>query len=255
MTTADESATPPMKAMSPDALTSLFQAVAGLRNFRAAAAMLTCFALSVVVPGLLWTLLGKGAAAGGLGALVAIFLIASGIHAGGLLLMDQARQVPMRSVTEAIVLGMWCVPKSIVLAIGAAIAVVAVYLLIALLIYVCKLPGLGPLLYVIVLPVAVVVAGMAFVALFLGMTLALAAMWEGASITAAFVKALAILRTRLVETMLMLVRCALSRRPRVLVCGRRAHARLPASGGHVGFHLGGFARSVWRFGELHDGQQ
>ena len=203
MTPADESVTPPMRAMSPDALSGLFQAVAGLRNFRAAAAMLACFALSVVVPGLLWMLLGKGAAALGLGTLVAIFLIASGIHAGGLLLMDQARQVPMRSVTEAIVLGMWCVPKSIMLVIGLVLAVIVVYLVMALLFYVCKMPGLGPLLYAVVFPVAVLVAGLTFTALFLGMMLALAAMWEGSTVTAALVKTLAILRAKLVETVLM----------------------------------------------------
>lgn len=203
MTRAEDVATYPTKAISADALSSLFQAVAGLRNFRAATAMLTCFGLSVVIPGLIWLLLGKGAAGISLGALVAAFMIASGIHAGGLLLMDQAKQVQMRSISEAIFLGMWCVPKSIMLAIGLALAVIAVYVLMALLFYVCKIPGLGPLLYAIVFPVGVLVAGLTFTALFLGMMLALSAMWEGATITAALVKAFAALRIKLVETVLM----------------------------------------------------
>lgn len=203
MTTADDATTYPTKAISADALSSMFQAVGGLRNFRAAAAMLACFALSVIVPGLLWMLLGKGAAGVSLGALVAAFLVASGIHAGGLLLMDQAKQVPMRSISEAIVLGMWCVPKSIMLAIGLVLAVIVVYLLMALLFFVCKMPGLGPLLYAIVFPVSVVVAGLTFTGLFMGMMIALAAVWEGATVFGALVKALAVLRTRLVETVLM----------------------------------------------------
>lgn len=203
MTSANEAASHPMKAISADALPSMFQAVAGLRNLRAAAAMLSCFTLSVVVAGLIWMLFGRGLGAASLGVLAAAFLIASGIHAGGLLLMDQAKQAPLRSLTEAIVQGMWCVPRSIVLVLGLTLAVVAVYLLMALLFFVCKMPGLGPLLYAVVFPVSVVLAGLTFTGLFMGMMIALAAMWDGATVASAFGKAFVVLRTRLIETVLL----------------------------------------------------
>lgn len=203
MTPSDEANRYARKAISADALSSLFQAIAGLRNLRAATAMLTCFALSVLIPGLLWVVFGKGAVAAALGVLTAAFLIASGMHAGGLLLMDQARQVPMRSITDAIILGMWCVPKFIVLCIALVLAAVVVYVFLALLFFICKMPWLGPILYAFVFPLSVVVAGLTFTALTMGSMIALAAIWDGATVGEAFVKALAVLRARLVETVLM----------------------------------------------------
>lgn len=203
MPTVDRFDDKPMTAISADALSSMFQAVSGLRNLRAAMAMLSCFALSVFAPGLLWMLLGKGASAFFFSGLLAVFLVFAGIHAGGLLLMDQAKQAPMRSVTEAIVSGMWCVPKTILLAIGLVVAVILLYLLIALLLFICKMPGLGPLLYAIVFPVSVVIAGLTFTGLLMGMTIALAALWEGTTVTGALVKAFSVLRTRLVEAALL----------------------------------------------------
>jgi hypothetical protein len=203
MSTVDRLEAAPMTAISADAFSSMFQAVSGLRNIRAAMAMLSCFALSVFASGLLSMMLGKGASAIFFSGLLAVFLVFSGVHAGGLMLMDQAKRAPMRSVTEAIVAGMWCVPKTILLIIGLVVAFIAVYLLIALLFFICKMPGLGPLLYVVVFPVSVAIAGLTFAGLFLGATIALAALWEGATVTGALVKAFSVLSTRLVETALL----------------------------------------------------
>jgi hypothetical protein len=88
----EESAAHPTKGISPDAFSSLFQAISGLRNMRAAGAMLICFALSVVVSALLSIMLGKGITGMFVAALTTLFLIASGIHAGGLFLMDLAKE-------------------------------------------------------------------------------------------------------------------------------------------------------------------
>lgn len=167
--------------------------------------MMICFAMAVVVPGLLWLILGKGLGAASFSLLVSAFFIASGVHAGGLLLMDQAKQVPLRGVTPAIIMGMWCVPKSILLTVGLGLIVLVVYLLIALLFYVCKTPGIGAIFYAAVFPLSIVITGLTFTALVLGALLALAAMWEGATISGALIKALTVLRLRLVETVLFFI--------------------------------------------------
>lgn len=193
----------PRDTLSADAFSSMFQSVAGLRNMRAASAMLGCFVLAVVASGLLWMLLGRGGAAFLVSGLLALALIATGVHAAGVLLMDQARQIPMRTVSDAIVYGMWCIPKSIVLTLAMAIAFVAVYVVLYVLYFICKMPGLGPLLYAIVFPVSVIAAGLAFSGLFVGSFMALAAIWEGATISGALAKAWGVLRYRLVETVLL----------------------------------------------------
>lgn len=203
MTNTDETATSSINAISADAVSSLFQAISGLRNLRAAATMLACFALSVLIPGLLWMLLGKGIYGMSIGMLVYIFLVAIGINAGGLLLMDQAKQVQMVTITDAIILGIWCAIKSIILIIVLVLIVIVIYLLMALLFFVCKIPGVGPLVYAIVFPISVVIMGLTFIGLLMGMMLAMAAVWEGSTVAGALVKALVVLRTRLVETVLM----------------------------------------------------
>lgn len=203
MSTTIGGGAPLRDTLSADALSSMFQAVAGLRNLRAASAMLACFVLAVVVAGLLWMLLGRGGTAFFVSGLLAMLLVATGVHAAGVLLMDQARQVPMRTISDAIVYGMWCVPKSIGLMIVMMLAFVGVYVVLYVWFFICKMPGLGPLLYAVVFPASVIVAGLAFSGLFVGSFMALAALWEGASISGALAKAWAVLRHRLVETVLL----------------------------------------------------
>lgn len=189
-------------AMAADALSSMFLAVSGLRNLRAAVAMSGCFVAAVVVFGLFSTLVG-GVTGYLLGGLLSPLLFFAGIHAAGVLLMDQARDLPPRTVKDAVVYGLLCVPKTIGLIVLLVLAGLAVYALIALLFWVCKLPGLGPLLYAVTLPLSVVASGLVFTALFLGLLLSLAAIWEGASVMGALAKVFAVLQTRLVEAVLL----------------------------------------------------
>jgi hypothetical protein len=70
---------------------------------------------------------------------------------------------------------------------------------------ICKIPFLGPLLFVVVFPLSVVVAGVTIVGLFICLVLSLPAIWQGASITRALAQTFAIVRSRLVEAVLLLV--------------------------------------------------
>lgn len=184
---------------------SMFQCVSGLRNWRAAGAMMGCFVAGILLAGLVGMALGQpGFGKSAIAALLLLLFYLTGIHAAGVLLMDQARGVAMRSVTDALVYGLLCVPKTIGLIIGLVLAAVGVYIVLALLILLCKLPGLGPVLYTIVFPLVVVIGGLTATALMLCFQMALSAIWEGASITRALAQSVAILRSRLVETVLLL---------------------------------------------------
>jgi hypothetical protein len=192
--------------LSPDAVSSLFQAIGGLRNHRALAAMATCL-IGAVLIGML-----GGAALGRLGALgvlliggIVLVAVYTGINAAGILLMDQARGAPPRGLIDALVFGLLCIPKVIVLAIGFFLVALAVFLAIALVFLVCKIPLLGPIVFTLAFPVSVLVAGVTLSGLMLCMFLALPAVWEGATITHAIAQSLAIVRSRLVETFLMLM--------------------------------------------------
>jgi hypothetical protein len=191
--------------LSPDAFSSLFQSVSGLRNQRALIAMLSCFITGIVLAALLGTGLGMLGGVGALlGGLVSMVVIWTGVNAAGVLLMDQAKGVPPRGIVDALVYGLMCIPKVFVLGLVFFAVALAVFIVIALVYVVCKIPVLGPLLYTVAFPLSVVVAGVTIFGLFVCMFLALPAIWEGAGIMSAVAQSLAIARQRIVETLLMM---------------------------------------------------
>jgi hypothetical protein len=118
--------------------------------------------------------------------------------------MDDARGISPRSTVDALVYGLMCIPKLIALAILLFLVELAVFLVIAILLFICKIPFLGPVLFAVVFPVSVVVAGITVLGLFLCMVLSLPAIWQGASIMRALSQTLAIARSRIVEAILLL---------------------------------------------------
>ncbi|MDO9353712.1 MAG: hypothetical protein Q7T55_08450, partial [Solirubrobacteraceae bacterium] len=191
--------------LSPDAFSSLFQSINGLRNRRALLAMLGCMVVGVLVAALFSLLASRlGFVMAFVGGLAMFIAGATGINAAGVLLMDQARGVPPRLLVDAVVYGLLCIPKFLLLCLALLAVALGVFIALALVYVVCKIPGLGPILFVLVFPLSVVIAGLTMSALFLCMFLALPAIWEGAPISRAIAQALAIARTRLVESILLL---------------------------------------------------
>ena len=195
----------PIGGLSPDAFSSVFQAINGLRNRRALIAMVGCMFAGVLVFGLFSFLASRMgffmAFLGGLGLFIAS---ATGVNAAGVLLMDLAKGVPSRDLSDAIVYGLMCIPKFILLGLALFAVSLVVFIAIAIVYFICKIPVLGPILFVLVFPLSVVISGLTLCGLFLCMFLALPAIWEGATITRAIAQALAIARSRLVESMLLM---------------------------------------------------
>jgi len=199
--------TPPgeIGGLSPTAFSSLFQSVNGLRNRRALAAMLGCMVAGVLVGGFFSVLASRLGVFMALPGFVVMFVAgATGINAAGVLLMEQARGVAPRSLRDALVYGLMCIPKFALLALALLLVAIGVFVVLALACLVCKLPVFGPILFVAVFPVSIVIAGLTLSALFLCMFLALPAIWEGATITRAIAQVLAIARGRLVEAILLM---------------------------------------------------
>lgn len=191
--------------LSPDAFSSLFQSIDALRNRRALFAMLGCLAAGVLLAGLFSLMASRmGFFMAFLGFVAMFVASAAGINAAGVLLMDQARGLPSRPLTDAVVYGLMCIPKFIALALLLFLVALAVFVVLAIVYFVCKVPVLGPILFVVVFPLSVVISGLTVCGLFLCMFLALPAIWEGATITRAIAQALAIARSRLVESILLL---------------------------------------------------
>lgn len=206
MSTVPADNAPLPAGMSANAFSSLFQAVNGLRNPRALVALIGCTVSGVLVAGLLLLMAGTlGMLAGVLAFLVYVVAVGTGVNAAGLLQMDHARGISPRSTVDALVHGLMCIPKLIVLGFALFLVELAVFLVIALVLVACKIPFLGPLLFTLVFPVSIVVAGITIFGVFLCMVLSLPAIWQGATIVRALSQTLAIARSRLVEAVLLLV--------------------------------------------------
>ena len=75
----------------------------------------------------------------------------------------------------------------------------------AVVLLICKIPLLGPVLYTVVFPVSVVLAGVAIFALYaVVLPLAAPAVWDGAYTLQAVSRLLAIARSRIVNVLIMM---------------------------------------------------
>lgn len=190
--------------LSPDALSSMFQAIAGLHNFRATAAIFSGLLVGNLLGAVFIALDGVSIAGVVVGSLLFFVFFSVGSGAATVLLIDQARGVPVRRFTDAMVYGLICLPKNIVLLFGFLLAALGVFIVLAILFFLCKVPGLGPALFTIVFPLAVVVAGVTVAGLYLGLLMASVALYDGATVGRAMAQSFAILRSRLVESLVLL---------------------------------------------------
>ena len=129
-----------------------------------------------------------------------------GANAVGIMLMDEARGGTSRPILAAVLTSVGTGHRLILV----MLMVGAVYLLgllaLVVLLFVCKLPGLGPLLFALVFPLCVVVSGMAVFALYAVITpLAAPAIWSGATAMQAMSRLAAIARQRIVVVILSML--------------------------------------------------
>lgn len=149
-----------------------------------------------------------GGVTGGIARLVlslaAAVVMMGGISAVGVMLMDKAREMPVRTIGEAFAFGLACIPKFLLFAVLLLAAVLAFLLVAAVVYFVCKLPVIGAILAFVAHPVLVLVAAAALVALiWVIYPLFAPAIWSGLGFKAALASMLGIARRRLVEVVLL----------------------------------------------------
>jgi hypothetical protein len=123
-------------------------------------------------------------------------IVGTGVYATGIMLLDRARVAPARSTSDAIVFGLICFLKSCVIGVALFVAALLVALVAAIIYFICKIPGVGPVLLFLVHPVLVIVVSLlAFLASIFGALVA-PSLWDGDTITQAVTKTMAILKER-----------------------------------------------------------
>lgn len=171
-----------------------------LRNWRALATLVATGVAAIVV-------LMALASAGKpflhfIGALLAGLVASVGISATGIQLMDQALGNPPGAIGAAVVDGAFAALRLFVLALmGIAVAVAAI-IVVSILLLVCKIPGVGGLLYAVVLPVSVLTMAFIYASLYFMASLAGPAVWSGATLRQAAAALYMVIKNRLVEAAL-----------------------------------------------------
>lgn len=167
----------------------VLEAVDAARNTRAFTLFLGCAISALIVAGLLAgigaTLASNGAFEIGalftfVGCVAAVMMAGTGVSAAGKTLMDQIQQRAPLSTRDVLMAGLMTLPKLA----GIFLIEIAVFIVfmiaLAIVLFICKIPLLGPLLYTLVYPIASVAAGILwFTFAFIVNPLAAPAFWEG----------------------------------------------------------------------------
>ena len=136
--------------------------------------------------------------------LIALIVLMAGSSAVGIMLMDKAKNEPIRSFAAAASAGLLCLPKFILVGLIVFAATLVYGLVAAIIYFVCKIPFLGGILAFVAHPILVLVAAALLIALIwvIGPLMG-PALWSGLSVKAALANVLSIARKRLVEVVLM----------------------------------------------------
>ncbi|QAU33798.1 zinc ribbon domain-containing protein [Janthinobacterium sp. 17J80-10] len=184
------------------ALDSLLGAISAYRNIHAIALMGLTFLAAIGVMAI-FTLLAKAAgspALAGLGGLLAAFVGLYGANAVGIMMMREAQGQEQCSIADAVLQSLFTTHRLIAVAILEGMIVLAAVVVVLLVLLLCKIPGLGPLLFAFAFPVGAVLLGMLVFALFYVMLpLAGPAVWSGSTVFQVLARLNVLARRRLLE--------------------------------------------------------
>ena len=192
-----------MEATRMSPMTDLLRATEGVRNVKALVLLIAGFVLAAAifslgmatrsVPGTLLT------------ALLAALCAGVAYSAAGVVLMAAAQQTEAPGWSDAVLAGAFAYAKMIVVALIAFVAALLYWLILAAVFYLCKIPVLGPLLYAVALPVAVIATAVAAVCAYVAFSLLFPALWQGQTVRGAIAQLLAVAGRRAGEVLLRLL--------------------------------------------------
>lgn len=188
---------------------SLLDSIDAVRNWRAVGLLLaTLVAMGIVIA--LGTLLGRVSMA-----LTFLFVLAGfvvmfyGVNACGMMIMDEAKGQASRPIMAAVMQSLATSHRLILVFLLLGALYLAAFIVLAIVLFICKIPFIGPVLYAVVFPLSVVVFGIAMFALpMVVFPLSAPAIWSGARTMECVSQLLAIARKRLLTVMLMMIAVA-----------------------------------------------
>ena len=137
--------------------------------------------------------------------LLAYLAVLFGISAAGIQFMEQAAGRPVSGVAGALLASPMVVLRMIGLGILVLLAMLVFTAIAALILFVCKIPVIGAILYMVALPVLVFAAALLILGSYVIASLAAPALWEGHSLKSALSQLWAVTTQRPLEAFLNLL--------------------------------------------------
>jgi len=169
---------------------------------------LTCMILLVVLGGLSAGMARHSGAVAGLLGIVTLLLVMAtalvGINATGIMLSDDTWGRPQRNMVAALLASLFTSHRLIGILLLQGLLFLLYLLAFAVVLFICSIPGIGPLLYAVVFPVGSVLTGiLLFALLYVAIPLAAPAVWNGATVMNALAMLAEIARQRLLLVVVM----------------------------------------------------
>ena len=147
-----------------------------------------------------------GAFSGLVAFLVVMSVVVVGINATGIMLSDSLWGRKQRGIMDAILASAFSVHRLLAVLLIEFLLFVGFLIVLTLALFICKIPGIGPLLYAVVFPVGVILTGLVIFSLaYIGLPLAAPAVWNGASVKHTLLLLQAVARKRLLTAIIMMV--------------------------------------------------
>ncbi|PIX61297.1 MAG: hypothetical protein COZ47_02655 [Lysobacterales bacterium CG_4_10_14_3_um_filter_64_11] len=191
---------------------SLLRALDAIRNGRAYAALLLGGLAAGVVAAVagyfsirmqMWGMGSVGMLLAAVGFIVAALLFMVGISAAGTSLLDQARGIAQRPFTGLLFAGVAALGRLLLLFLALLLIYAVIWVGALIVLFLTKIPVLGPLLYLVVFPLVALVFGLfGFVVLFVVNPLAAPAIWDGSGVLQTLAKLAKVARLDLLKVVL-----------------------------------------------------
>lgn len=170
---------------------SLLESLSAMTHWRAFLLLTSTFIASMIVATVLGAasalLMGHSGFLAGMMALttaLAVFVIVLvGINGAGIMLSDDVWERPRRGIGDAVLSSARTSHRLVVILLLEGVLFLAYLIALTVVLFLCKIPFLGPLLYAVVFPAGAILTGIVLFALmYVGIPLAAPAIWNGATV-------------------------------------------------------------------------
>lgn len=146
------------------------------------------------------------AVTGFVGFIATISVSIIGFNATGIWLSDEVWGRSQRSIMDAVMAAVFTSHRLLAVLALEFVFFLVFMLALALVFFICKIPGLGPLLYAVAMPVGVIASGIVlFALLYIAIPLAAPAIWNGTPIMRTMVMLQSVARNRMLKAIVMMV--------------------------------------------------